>query len=118
MGLMSQPNGPYGLYEIRLELSQDGAQVWGQSRIQVPGGEKWGLINFQGSFPNGILLFEELEITGDNLFLESWCLKSGELRVSPDGSSMRGPWQASGCSGGELTFQRENGKSLTVGKQP
>jgi len=109
-GVMRQPNGPYEVYNIVLDVVQNGDRVRGTSRLETLDQAYWGEIEFEGRLEGNTLFFADVEVVDDNLgiFLE-WCGKGGYLIVDPLAGRLEGPWRAPFCASGSLDLQREAG---------
>lgn len=105
-GVMRQPHGPYEVYDVTMELSQDGDRVRGMTHVTTTDNAYWGDIRFEGRLEGTTLFFHDAEVTGDNLgiFL-AWCTKGGYLLVDPREERARGPWRASFCMPGTFDVQ-------------
>lgn len=102
-GVMRQPHGPYEVYDVTMELSQDGDRVRGITHVTTVDEAYWGDIRFEGRLDGTTLFFHDAEVIDDNLgiFL-GWCTKGGYLLVDPREERARGPWKASFCMPGTV----------------
>jgi hypothetical protein len=102
-GVMRQPHGPYEVYDVTMELAQDGDRVRGITRVTTVDNAYWGDLRFEGRLEGTTLFFHDAEIIDDNLgiFL-AWCTKGGYMLVDPREERLRGPWRASFCMPGTV----------------
>jgi hypothetical protein len=107
-GVMRQPNGPYEVYDMVLDLEQLSDRVRGFSYLSSIDGEYWGRFRFEGKLEGNTLYFADVEILEDNLgiFL-AWCMKGGFLLVDPATETMKGPWTAGMCLPGTVELVAE-----------
>jgi hypothetical protein len=102
-GTLTQP--VFGTYSFRIHVrSSSGGQISGTSRIQY-GGSEWAIMSFTGTASNGTVNYTETGILkqhGGN-----WCIKSATLQFHQEHVVLKGPWTASGCTGGEIRVRRE-----------
>ncbi len=112
-GVMRQPHGPYEVYDVTMELAQDGDRVKGITHVTTVDNAYWGDIRFEGRLDGTTLFFHDAEIIDDNLgiFL-AWCTKGGYLLVDPREERARGPWRASFCMPGTVDVQFLGEKKL------
>lgn len=105
-GVMRQPNGPYEVYDVTMELAQDGDRVRGITHVTTVDNAYWGDLRFEGRLEGTTLFFHDAQIIDDNLgiFL-AWCTKGGYLLVDPREERARGPWKASFCMPGTVDVQ-------------
>jgi hypothetical protein len=102
-GTMTQPgnlqtrNG----FSLVLKLSQEGTVVTGISRIEIPETEYFGVMRLEGTLKNDSLYFKEVELL-DQKPRTRWCLKEGTLKFDRKTQRLAGPWNAEGCSPGEI----------------
>ena len=102
-GVMRQPHGPYEVYDVTMELTQDGDRVRGVTHVSTVDDVYWGDLRFEGRLDGTTLYFHDAEIIDDNLgiFL-AWCPRGGYLLVDPREERARGPWKASFCMPGTV----------------
>lgn len=105
-GVMRQPHGPYEVYDLTMELAQDGDRVRGITHVSTVDNAYWGDLRFEGRIEGTTLFFHDAEIIDDNLgFFLGWCAKGGYLLVDPREERARGPWKASFCMPGTVDIQ-------------
>jgi hypothetical protein len=107
-GVMRQPGGPYEIYDVRLDLQQEGDRVTGTSDILTMDGEQWGRLSFEGRLEGTTLYFADVGVVDQeiDLFL-AWCMKGGYVVVDPRSRTLRGPWRAFGCLSGSVEATKE-----------
>ena len=122
-GVMRQPRGPYEVYDVVLDIEQQGRRVAGTSYLGTTDGVYWGKLRFEGRLEGNTLLFADARLIDDNLGpLLGWCLKGGFLIVDPRNESLHGPWRAFACAPGSLELLREpdteQAPSPPAGREP
>ncbi len=121
IGAMRQPNGPYEVYDVTLDLVQQGDRVTGETRIVTVDHAYWGRLRFEGRLQGNTLFFADVEIVEDNLgiFLE-WCAKGGYMSVDPRDERLSGPWKAGMHAGrpGAATRLRSSRRSARPRTNP
>jgi len=107
-GVMRQPGGPYEVYEIDLDLEQEGSRVTGITHVTTTDHQYWGIFRIEGRVEGNTLYFADAEIVDDNLgVLLEWCGKGGYLLADPRNGTLRGPWSAGSCAPGSLELELE-----------
>jgi hypothetical protein len=105
-GILTQPS--FGTYSLRIHVrSSSGGQISGTSRIEY--GSEWAIMSFTGTASDGTVNYSETAILkqhGGN-----WCIKSATLEFHQEHAVLKGPWTASGCTGGEIRVRREKDRS-------
>jgi hypothetical protein len=105
-GILTQP--VFGTYSFRIHVrSSSGGQISGTSRITY--GSEWAVMSFTGTASNGTVNYTETGILkqhGGN-----WCIKSATLQFHQEHTVLKGPWTASGCTGGEIRVRRNEDMS-------
>jgi hypothetical protein len=106
-GTMRQPDGPYEVYDLLVDLEQRGDRLSGTSYLSTTDSAYWGVLRFEGRIEGNTLFFADAELVDDNLgiFLD-WCRKGGYLLVDPRHDDLRGPWRAFGCFPGSVELSR------------
>jgi hypothetical protein len=100
-GVLTQPG--FGNYSFKIHVTSSSQhQIAGTSHIQL--GSEWAIMSFTGTTLRGTVNYSEqaiLQQHGGN-----WCIKSATLHFSRGRDVLKGPWSASGCTGGEIKVKR------------
>ncbi|HUN56488.1 MAG TPA: chitobiase/beta-hexosaminidase C-terminal domain-containing protein [Candidatus Binataceae bacterium] len=106
-GVLNQPGGPVvPTFTFSMLLFEDAnGNVTGDSFANVPGEPYFVVESLSGTIANGIFNFQETSIVAQNPAPGTYyCIKSGQLTISADGSSLTGPWTAPGCVPGTISI--------------
>ena len=92
-------------FAFQVALTQEGANLWGSSRIAVEGTPYYAVMRLRGWVRGGAVILQEEriieELAEPGTF---WCLKRSVLRLEPAGGGRRlaGEWNAPDCAPGTL----------------
>jgi hypothetical protein len=112
-GILTQP--VFGTYSFRIHVrSSSAGQISGTSRIDYA--SEWAVMSFTGTASNGTVNYTETGILKQHG--GSWCIKSATLEFHREHAVLKGPWTASGCTGGEIRVRRENRATEKILAQP
>lgn len=118
-GAMTQPRGPYEVYDMTLDLVQEDRRVKGTSLLRSIDGVYWGTLRFEGRLEGNVLFFADAEVIDDNLGpLLGWCTKGGWAIVDPRARRIEGPWRAGGCAPGAIELRQKLMPILGAGLTP
>jgi hypothetical protein len=118
-GTASQPGGTVATWNYTLDLTQNGATVSGTSRggAFVGGTEYYYVMTISGTVKGNVVTLQDGRITGGTSppsAYSSWCIKSMVLTFTAGAATMVGPWQAPGCSPGEISVRRTSARTTEV----
>lgn len=111
-GIMTQPGGPYAEYLLRVEITQNGPEITGTSRIEIPGTRWYGDMPIEGQYLTDTLRYKEGWMVAENIPSEiAWCLKQVTLTYLPakdslSADSLIGRWESPPCLPGEIRLAR------------
>ena len=106
--LFQQAGGTEPVFLYSFELSQNGNEVTGTSRIQIPDSDYYGVMQLTGRIEGDQLIFQENSITEQNPEPGTyWCLKGGSLdiKIFDGGGHLRGAWSDPGCAPGFVSVE-------------
>ena len=109
---MTQPGGPYAEYILHVEITQNGPEITGTSRIEIPGTKWYGDMPIEGQYLADTVRYKEGWMIAENIPSEiAWCLKQATLRYIPakdslSADSLVGRWESPPCLPGEIRLAR------------
>jgi hypothetical protein len=105
--LTQAPGGLRSRFAFQVTLTQEGADLWGSSRIDIEGTPYYGVMRLRGWVRGDVVILQEERIIDELPEPDSyWCLKRSVLRLARAGDQRRleGEWNSPTCSPGTLTL--------------
>lgn len=109
-GVATQPGGSTSTWDIELSFTQSSdGKITGTRTIKMPGQPQYyGILAFRGTVSGAKVTLTETGILSQNPPPgRRWCVISATLTYSTPGSLI-GPWNAPGCSPGEIRVTAKN----------
>lgn len=100
-------------FNYTMTLSQTGNKITGTTRIEeLLEPDIYGEITMEGTLQEDRLIFEDIEVTSENLRSGFWCMKGVEMYVEFFNGSpiLNGTWSAPGrgCNNGYVFVEKQN----------
>lgn len=110
-GTITQPRGPVvPIFDVEFTFTQAGdGTISGTRTIRVPEQPQYyGILSLKGKMIDQTMTFSEISVIEQNLppSASRWCLITATLTYTSPGPTLTGPWQAPGCSPGDIKITK------------